>query len=163
MEEDNNMQNIELSKPASGALARDAGEVSPPPTSTSLSMQDIELTDAKSAASETGAGPSGCLERFSDAVNGRLERGFAALGSFVGRRPRLTIVLSILVALLLTAGVVRLENETRCALSLLVSTGAPKQTLAPKDPLQSSARVNVLRHSQALCQRDTDCIRLFRS
>jgi hypothetical protein len=55
----------------------------------------------------------GCLLTVNRIINGTIERGLYALGRFVGRRPILTIMLSVLAATALASGITQLKNEER--------------------------------------------------
>jgi hypothetical protein len=58
---------------------------------------------------------SGLMATINKAINGTMERMLEKLGRFIGRRPWLTIVLSIIVMLGLGTGLVNLKFEDRCS------------------------------------------------
>lgn len=87
---------------------------------------DAQIKDGHTAkqpeATKNGRESLGCMGRINRAINGSIERLFNALGRFIGRRPILTVLTMLFIAIVLTCGAFRLENETRCASSFLLFT-----------------------------------------
>eukprot|EP00977_Amphora_coffeiformis_P018261 scaffold6349_cov167-Amphora_coffeaeformis.AAC.5 len=54
-----------------------------------------------------------CVESFGTAVESAIQAFFASIGTFVGRRPRQTILLSIILTVICGAGFMRWETENR--------------------------------------------------
>lgn len=73
-------------------------------------------------APKNGVPPSkGFLYNLNRAVNGTLERAFDALGRFIARRPFVVIAATLVVALALGSGILRLENEDRYSFNACIS------------------------------------------
>ena len=56
---------------------------------------------------------SSCTESFGNAVESAIQSAFSAVGSFVGKRPRQTILYAIILTVICGAGFMRWETENR--------------------------------------------------
>lgn len=85
-------------------------------------MSTAEMRQTSDSGSDQGKGalpssgkakPLGIVSKINRLINGTIEKAFNKLGRFIGRRPWLTIVIAVLIALALASGIVQLENEER--------------------------------------------------
>ena len=86
---------------------------------------------------------SGCIEKFGDAVEGGIGKGYSSVGGWVGTRPKKTIILCIVLCLLCGIGFLRWETENRPEeLWVPQNTIAETETDNYQQYFQSTARFN---------------------
>jgi hypothetical protein len=82
------------------------------PTSIALSIATTPVEPMDSQTNQSSG--IGWLYRFNRTVNGGIERGFAALGRFIARKPVLVVLVSVVIALGLACGMFNTKYEQRC-------------------------------------------------